>query len=46
VDDGTSARVARLLVDQGYPAHRIAVLAGGIGGWQEGGYPVVRADSR
>jgi rhodanese-related sulfurtransferase len=35
--------VARLLLEGGYPEDRVAVLAGGITGWEKEGYPVVRA---
>jgi rhodanese-related sulfurtransferase len=34
--------VAQLLTKAGYPDNRVAVLAGGIGAWQEAGYPIVR----
>jgi rhodanese-related sulfurtransferase len=29
-------------MDAGYAEDRVAVLAGGIGAWQEAGYPMVR----
>ena len=32
-----------MLVDGGYPKERVAVLKGGIGAWEEAGYPVVRS---
>jgi rhodanese-related sulfurtransferase len=35
--------VARLLLERGYPENGVAVLAGGITGWEKAGYPVVRA---
>jgi rhodanese-related sulfurtransferase len=33
-----------MLVDAGYGEDRVAVLAGGIGGWHQAGYPMVRWD--
>ncbi|HET8622898.1 MAG TPA: hypothetical protein VFM14_05000 [Gemmatimonadales bacterium] len=36
--------MARLLMEAGHPEDRVAVLAGGIGAWQEAGYPIVRWD--
>ncbi len=39
-----SARAARTLIEAGYPAGRVAVLAGGIRAWHGAGLPLVRWD--
>jgi rhodanese-related sulfurtransferase len=42
VDEGTSARAARLLIAAGYDERKVAVLLGGIRAWHQAGYPLER----
>jgi len=46
VDERTSARAARLLIEAGQDASRVAVLLGGIRAWHQAGFRLQKWSDR